>query len=111
MTSPTARNDRLYDDLMGNSNPSSSGLHNYYTEFRLGQGDPLLKAAMKQWHNTTVDNEGEDNDHIIIKKCTTLSNPLAGHQIWSKNDKFPGNDIRTNQVRYDFCEYVAEDAS
>jgi hypothetical protein len=36
---------------------SALPLHSYYSEFRLGQGDPLLKAAMKRWPFATRRNE------------------------------------------------------
>lgn len=58
---PKDSEDPGFHDLV---KPSSNGadpaagllpLHNYYSEFRLGHGDPLLKASMGSWPNTTTD--------------------------------------------------------
>ncbi|KAL3944090.1 MAG: hypothetical protein SGBAC_001821 [Bacillariaceae sp.] len=54
------KKDPLFEQMMA---PSSGGnaqdlpLHSYYSEFRIGQGDPLLKASMQGWACTSIDGE------------------------------------------------------
>ncbi len=54
-------------------------LHNYYSEFRLGHGDPLLKAAMSNWPNTTTDCSSPDSPRssksVRGGSCTALMDP------------------------------------
>jgi hypothetical protein len=58
---PKRYEDGEYSNLMKSSSGGDASLaqliplHNYYSEFRLGHGDPLLKAAMSQWPCTTTD--------------------------------------------------------
>eukprot|EP00980_Cylindrotheca_fusiformis_P008903 scaffold1900_cov123-Cylindrotheca_fusiformis.AAC.29 len=61
-----SKSDPLYADLMTPAN-GDLPLHNYYSEFRLGQGDPLMKAAMKQWPCTTT----EDEEPPVANKTET----------------------------------------
>mmetsp|Transcript_43333 Transcript_43333/g.105008 ORF Transcript_43333/g.105008 Transcript_43333/m.105008 type:complete len:233 (+) Transcript_43333:332-1030(+) len=40
---------------MSGSGSAPPAMHTYYNEFRLGHGDPLIKAAMKRWPCATTD--------------------------------------------------------
>lgn len=54
----TAQKDPLFEQMMTPStgeNVQDLPLHNYYGEFRMGHGDPLMKASMEGWNCTTVD--------------------------------------------------------
>ena len=54
----TAKKDPLFEQMMApttDANVQDLPLHNYYSEFRVGQGDPLMKASMEGWSCTTVD--------------------------------------------------------
>mmetsp|Transcript_18483 Transcript_18483/g.45804 ORF Transcript_18483/g.45804 Transcript_18483/m.45804 type:complete len:124 (-) Transcript_18483:127-498(-) len=56
--SANPKKDPLFEQMMTPStgeNVQDLPLHNYYSEFRIGQGDPLLKASMEGWSCTTVD--------------------------------------------------------
>jgi hypothetical protein len=56
-------------------------LHNYYSEFRLGHGDPLLKAAMRNWPHTTTEYSSPDppckSKSVPAGSCTTLFDPSS----------------------------------
>lgn len=67
-------------------------LHNYYSEFRLGHGDPLMKSSMESWPYTSTKSEDEELVHdsknrrpdngkrvttVSLPYCSTVSNPLA----------------------------------
>lgn len=78
-----AKSDPLYKDLMTPATGQNDDLplHNYYSEFRLGQGDPLMKASMGQWPYTTTD---EDRQPKVPspkldcgKKCTAVGFPAC----------------------------------
>lgn len=66
------------------SDPASSppALHNYYSEFRLGHGDPLLKAAMSTWPHTTTEYSSPTSPRsskaVRAGSCTTLLDPSSG---------------------------------
>ncbi|CAJ1969266.1 unnamed protein product [Cylindrotheca closterium] len=58
VTATSPKKDPLFEQMMTPStgeNVQDLPLHNYYSEFRLGQGDPLLKSSMEGWSCTTVD--------------------------------------------------------
>jgi hypothetical protein len=94
--SGVAQEDPIFQDLMIHSPKSTLPLHNYYSEFRLGQGDPLLKAAMVKWPNTTTESAFNTTDDERLKKrkrqhkrlsdCTDLGAPLYDHTFWFFND-------------------------
>ena len=106
------KEDPVYVDQMFKTSMAETGLHNYYQEFRLGQGDPLLKASMKQWPNTTTCDtiEGKQKDGKA-KPCKSLSRKLkmGSNSLFLQTD----ND-QHHKVPYDpnsdYCEYAAEDA-
>ena len=81
-----AKQDPLYQDLMIHSPKASLPLHNYYKEFRLGQGDPLMKAAMEKWPCTTTSGDEDKGLQHGERPCTTLCDPMSGHEMWSSND-------------------------
>jgi hypothetical protein len=90
--------DPIFQDMMIHSPKSTLPLHNYYSEFRLGQGDPLMKAAMKKWPYTTTgddeDKEAEQQKQEPVVRTRslrhysdhTLADPSSGHRFWSIND-------------------------
>jgi hypothetical protein len=89
--------DPIFQDLMIHSPKSTLPLHNYYSEFRLGQGDPLMKAAMKKWPFTTTGDEDKETEQPKLEPVVrtrslgrypdhTLADPSSGHQFWSFND-------------------------
>jgi hypothetical protein len=90
--------DPIFQDMMIHTPKSTLPLHNYYSEFRLGQGDPLLKAAMKKWPYTTTgddeDTEAEQQKQEQVVRTRslghypdhTLADPSSGHRFWSIND-------------------------
>ncbi|KAL3905587.1 MAG: hypothetical protein SGARI_004388 [Bacillariaceae sp.] len=85
---PKRTEDGEYSSLMKSSNGEDMSasrlmpLHSYYGEFRLGQGDPLLKSAMRQWPCTTTDfsdPESSNPSHSrgVTKSCTALMDPSS----------------------------------
>jgi hypothetical protein len=94
---PKINEDEEFNTLMrstsGGSGDDSSArfvpLHNYYGEFRLGQGDPLMKAAMEQWPCTTTDfSEPVVNPNRKKRpaSCTALLDPAFGASLLPFND-------------------------
>jgi hypothetical protein len=109
--------DPIFQDLMIHTPKSTLPLHNYYSEFRLGQGDPLMKATMKKWPYTSTGDDDEDNNNkegeqpkqepVVRTRSLghypdhTLADPSSGHQFWSFNDVVhidqEGNLVGTNK--------------
>jgi hypothetical protein len=95
---PKVNEDEEFNVLMrstsgGGDDSSASArllpLHNYYGEFRLGQGDPLLKAAMDHWPCTTTD----FSDPVVTPNrknrpasCTALMDPASVASLLPFND-------------------------
>ena len=58
----------------------------------MGQGDPLLGAAMKRWPCTTVNAKEEPKPQVVATRalslipCRTLVDPSVGKLVWSTND-------------------------
>jgi hypothetical protein len=91
------RQDPIFQDLMIHSPKSTLPLHNYYSEFRLGHGDPLMKASMKKWPFTTTGDEDKEAEQQKQEPAVrtrslghypdhTLADPSSGHHFWSFND-------------------------
>jgi hypothetical protein len=93
LSSSGPKSDPLYADLMAPADGQSNSLplHNYYSEFRLGQGDPLMKAAMKQWPYTSTEGDetpkpitpesikpdkGENCNIVGFPVCSAVAAPL-----------------------------------
>ena len=105
--------DPILMDLMIHCPKSSSlPLHSYYSEFRLGQGDPLIKAAMKRWPFTTIpDDENEEAQNheqqnliprtraLAIPPCRVLSAPLSSSSLWlSSSTESPTATRRVQEI-------------
>ena len=82
------KEDPNYQDLMIHSPPAALPLHNYYSEFRLGQGDPLMKAAMEKWPYTSTEDEPVEGMKKPKRKHPQKEgcNILADHTFWFFND-------------------------
>ena len=83
------KEDPNYQDLMIHSTPNALPLHNYYSEFRLGQGDPLMKAAMETWPYTSTEEEPVEATKKPKRKHAQKKqgcNILADHSFWFFND-------------------------
>jgi hypothetical protein len=82
---PKCNEDEEYSSLMKSSSGGGDEsvsrlmpLHSYYGEFRLGQGDPLFKAAMSQWPCTTTDfTDPEVTPQRRVKSCTAVFEPSS----------------------------------
>jgi hypothetical protein len=83
----TIQQDPIFMDLMIHCPKSALPLHSYYSEFRLGQGDPLMKAAMKRWPFTTIPEEEEHpfrpplTRALVVPPCHVLSALLSPTSI------------------------------
>jgi hypothetical protein len=87
------KEDPVYQSLMFHQCPKSTlPLHIYYSEFGLGQGDPLLKAAMKKWPYSTRDSEDEPVE-VLLKKPTRRRNREEKKR---RNPNHPGDPFFDN---------------
>jgi hypothetical protein len=95
--------DAEYSQLMKSSSIEDAStmrlmpLHSYYGEFRLGHGDPLLKAAMQRWPCTTTDFAEPESLHrktsVGDGSCSTLVNPCSSASMMPFNDIFKLNHL------------------
>ena len=89
------KEDPNYQDLMMHSTEPNLPLRNYYSEFRLGQGDPLLRAAMANWPYTSVGDEAVQSTNKPKRKqkkhpkpvpSAGSGDPLYDNSFWYFND-------------------------
>ena len=93
--------DPIFMDLMIHSPKSTLPLHSYYNEFRLGHGDPLIKAAMRSWPCTTVDEEDVDERPsrvrtrvVSLPPCHVVAtSPFTTRRSWSTRNGMQNESI------------------
>eukprot|EP00934_Nitzschia_sp_Nitz4_P008082 Nitzschia sp. Nitz4//scaffold87_size112219//7785//8189//NITZ4_004057-RA/size112219-processed-gene-0.1-mRNA-1//1//CDS//3329559318//8072//frame0 len=85
--------DPLFVNMMVHLPKTMLPLHNYYSEFRLGQGDELFRAVMKSWPCTSTP-VMEEHPMLPLTRCLTVAPCHTLANTWSPDPVYECSERR-----------------